>query len=199
MSQFIRCEAPSSLHPGIEWRITPSPHALVRLWRARRSPFWRTVRPLQCSEPSEPAKSNRSVRLRSLQEVLKVANDSLRLEGNVISANVSSGLNHSDRNCRAISWHLDMVEAPRSGNCFTAVDGFKPKLLCASVITIESQDFPNGSSPRLAFHMDHEVHGLCDLRFSVGKCGLSVAAHHEICKATKGLLGRVRVDCGQRS
>src|SRR6185437_9348886 len=92
-----------------------------------------------------------------------------------------------------------MAEAPRNGSCFTAVNGFKPKLFCASVIAIELQHFPNGSPTRLAFHMDNKIHGLCDLRLGVEKRSLSVAAHHEICKATKGLFRRVRMDRSQRS
>src|SRR5205807_1744352 len=87
----------------------------------------------------------------------------------------------------------------RNGSCFTAVNRLKPKLLCASVITIELQYFANRSFARLAFHMNHKVHSLCDLRFSVEKRCLSVAAHREICKATKGLFRRVRMDRSQRS
>src|SRR6185437_17053922 len=92
-----------------------------------------------------------------------------------------------------------MVEAPRNGSGFAAVYGFKSKLLCAPVITIESQHFPNGSPPRLTFYMDHEVNRLCDLCFSVGKGRLCVAAHDEIRKTRKGFLSTVRVDRGQRS
>jgi hypothetical protein len=33
-------------------------------------------------------------------------------------------------------WCLDIVEVPRNGSCFTAVDNFKPKLLCAPVIAV---------------------------------------------------------------
>jgi hypothetical protein len=47
--------------------------------------------------------------------------------------------------------------------------------------------------------MGHEVNGLSNLCFSVGKRRLIVAAHYEICKARKGLVGRVRMDRGQRS
>ena len=47
VSQFIRCEAPSSLHSGIECRITPSlPQQVSR----RLTPFSRAVRAPECSE-----------------------------------------------------------------------------------------------------------------------------------------------------
>lgn len=109
------------------------------------------------------------------------------------------GSNHSDRNRSAVCWRLRMGKTPGNGNCFTAVNGFKSKLLRAPVVAIESQHFPNGSPSRLAFHMDYEVHGLCDFCFGIGEGRLRVTAHDEICKATKGFLGGVRVNCSQRS
>jgi diguanylate cyclase (GGDEF)-like protein len=60
-----------------------------------------------------------------------------------------------------------MSETLRNGGRFTAVDGFKSKLLCAPVIAIESQYFPNGSPSGLTFHVDYEVHSLCDFCFGM--------------------------------
>src|ERR1700746_1555495 len=47
------------------------------------------------------------------------------------------------------SLHAQLPDGSRlAGSCFTAVNAFKPKLFCASVIAIELQHFPNGSPTR---------------------------------------------------
>ena len=77
--------------------------------------------------------------------------------------------------------------------------GIDHEALRVAVVAAKSEHFANDSATRLALDMDNEIDGLSDLCFGVGKGRLRVAAHHEIGKATKGLFGRVRMDCGQRS
>jgi hypothetical protein len=60
---------------------------------------------------------------------------------------------------------------------------FHLECLCGPVIAIQSENFADHSTARLALNMDDVIDGLSDLGFNVLEGGLRVATQYEVCKA----------------
>src|SRR5208337_1659088 len=68
-----------------------------------------------------------------------------------------------------------------------------------AVVAPKAQHFADDAAARLALDMHHEIDGLRNLGFGVGKGRLRMVAHDQIGEAMQGLLRRIRMDRRERS